>query len=161
MIIEGMVEQGMELMRAARNRQNGVTRNPFNEIECGDHYVRPMAGWALLEGAGGRTYDAWRQMISFDPRVTPEDFRSFFITAKGWGTFAQTRDGNDQTNTLTVAWGELALRELRLGIAEGVTPTNVKVGGEDVAWRLEDGAVVVELGEVRLGKGEGLRVEIG
>ena len=160
MIIEGMIEQGMELVQAARNRHNGVTRNPWNEIECGDHYVRPMASWALLEGAGGRVYDAWRGMISFDPRTTPEQFRSFFITAEGWGTFAQTRDGNSQTNLLVVAWGELALRELRLGLAEGVEPASVNVRGEDATWRLEDGAVVLDLGETKLAAGDELIVEI-
>jgi len=160
MLWEGMVEEAFHIVKGARDRHDGVYRNPWNEIECGDHYARPMASWMLLEGAGGRVYDAWRGMLAFDPRVTPEDFRSFFITAAGWGTFGQTRGEACQTNTLRVAWGELELRELRLGLPEGVEPAAVTIGGEDASWRAEKGCVVLEPGETRLAAGEELTVEI-
>ena len=160
MIIEGMIEQGMQLVKAARDRHNGVHRNPWNEIECGDHYARPMASWMLLEGAAGRVYDAWRDMLAFDPRVTPDDFRSFFITAAGWGTFSQVRGPGRQRNVLRLAWGELELRELRLGLPEGVTPARVSVGGEDGNWRVEDGGLVLQLDEAKLSAGDELEVEI-
>ena len=159
MLQEGMVEPAFHLIKAARDRHDGTYRNPFNEIECGDHYARPMVSWVLLEGAGGRTYDGLTGTLGFDPRVTPEDFRSFFITAAGWGSFAQRRDSNRQTNSLRLAYGELALRELRLGLPEGIEPASVKVGGNDAGWRIEGGQLTLDLGETTLGEGDELIVE--
>jgi len=118
MIVEGMVEEAMQIIRAAYERHDGTYRSPWNEIECGDHYARPMSSWYMLEAAGGRVYHAPEGMLGFDPRVTPESFRSFFITAEGWGTFSQRRGEASQNNSLRVVWGELALRTLRLGLPE-------------------------------------------
>src|SRR5258705_3423857 len=44
-------------------RYNGTRRNPYNEIECGDHYSRAMAGWSVLEALGGFRYDALQERI--------------------------------------------------------------------------------------------------
>jgi uncharacterized protein (DUF608 family) len=45
---EGLDEEGLAIVRGVRARYDGTRRNPFNEVECGDHYVRAMAGWSLL-----------------------------------------------------------------------------------------------------------------
>ncbi|MCO8271707.1 non-lysosomal glucosylceramidase [Actinoplanes sp. TRM 88003] len=45
---EGLDDEGLAIVRGVRARYDGTRRNPFNEIECGDHYVRAMAGWSLL-----------------------------------------------------------------------------------------------------------------
>nr|BFE56735.1 non-lysosomal glucosylceramidase [Dactylosporangium thailandense] len=47
-LYEGLDEEGLAIVRGVRARYDGTRRNPFNEIECGDHYVRAMAGWSLL-----------------------------------------------------------------------------------------------------------------
>ena len=77
----------------------------------------------------------------------------------GWGSFTQRRDSNRQTNSLRIAYGELALRELRLGLPEGVEPASVKVGGKDAGWRIEGGQLTLDLGETTLGEGDELIVE--
>ena len=41
----------------ARNKYDGTRRSPWNEIECGDHYTRPMAGFLLFEIASGQVYN--------------------------------------------------------------------------------------------------------
>ena len=40
MIQEGMLAEGVELVRAVRDRYDGSRRNPWNEIECGSNYAR-------------------------------------------------------------------------------------------------------------------------
>jgi hypothetical protein len=161
-----MIVEAFRLVKAARDRHNGVTRNPWCEIECGDHYARPMSSWALLEGASGRVYDASRGMLGFDPRVTPDDFRAFFITAAGWGTFSQRRSEGAQENALELAYGELSLVVLRLGLPDdGGEPTKVEVGLDDktvaAEWQIEDGQLCLKLvGGVQLSEGAHLTVSI-
>jgi non-lysosomal glucosylceramidase len=149
MIAEGMTEEAMHLVKAASERHDGRFRSPWNEIECGDHYVRPMVSWYMLEAAGGRVYHAPNGLLCFDPRISPESFRSFFITSEGWGTFTQRRDGSSQHNTLSLAWGNLALNTLRLGLPEGVgerVSAAAYIGGaeEEIEARVEDGQLFLD-----------------
>ncbi|MGI5819876.1 MAG: GH116 family glycosyl-hydrolase [Armatimonadota bacterium] len=149
MLREGLIEEAMHLVRAAYDRHDGTARNPWNEIECGDHYARPMCSWYMLEAAAGRVYHAPRGLLGFDPCVTPEHFRAFFITAEGWGGFSQRREGSSQHNTLSVAWGSLALNTLRLGLPEeaGDAPSVFAyVGGaeESIQCRVEDGHLLID-----------------
>ena len=37
-----------------REKYDGTRRSPWNEIECGDHYVRPMAAFIFFEFASGQ-----------------------------------------------------------------------------------------------------------
>ena len=46
----GLVEEGLEIVRTARDRYDGRIRNPFNEYECGHWYARAMASYGLLQG---------------------------------------------------------------------------------------------------------------
>ncbi len=38
----GLVDEGLEVVRAARSRYDGRVRNPFNEFECGHWYARAL-----------------------------------------------------------------------------------------------------------------------
>src|SRR5208283_3217694 len=53
LIEQGMVDQALEIVRAARSRYDGEVRNPFNEYECGSYYARAMSSYALLTGLAG------------------------------------------------------------------------------------------------------------
>lgn len=38
-----------QVVRDIRDRYDGEKRNPFDETECGHHYVRAMAAWSVLK----------------------------------------------------------------------------------------------------------------
>lgn len=57
-LMEGLVKEGEQILAAMWRRHDGRRRNPWNEIECGDHYARAMAGWSVLEGLSGARHDA-------------------------------------------------------------------------------------------------------
>ncbi|GMU80222.1 MAG: hypothetical protein AMXMBFR47_00930 [Planctomycetota bacterium] len=84
MMIAGLVDEGLEVVRLARDRYDGRVRNPFNEYECGHWYARAMSSYALLQGLTGVRYDAIEKTLYIDSRVG--DFRSFLSTATGFGT---------------------------------------------------------------------------
>ena len=41
------------IVRDIRSRYDGRKRNPFDEAECGHHYVRALAAWSVLTAFGG------------------------------------------------------------------------------------------------------------
>ena len=81
----GHVEQGLEIVRAVRDRYDGRVRNPFNEYECGHWYARAMASYGLLQGLTGVRYDAVEKTLTIKPGIKG-DFSAFLCTATGYGT---------------------------------------------------------------------------
>jgi uncharacterized protein (DUF608 family) len=81
----GMIEEGLEIVRACRNRYDGRVRNPFDEYECGHWYARAMSSYALLEALSGARYDAVDKTLYLKP-VIEGDFRSFLSSSTGYGT---------------------------------------------------------------------------
>ena len=92
MIWEGMVQEGLAVTRAVHDRYHPSRRNPWNEVECGDHYARSMASYGVFLAACGYEYHGPKRHLAFAPRLSPENFRAAFTTAEGWGTFSQKDD---------------------------------------------------------------------
>jgi uncharacterized protein (DUF608 family) len=92
LIYEGFFDEALEIVRTLRNRYDGIKCNPWNEVECGNHYVRSMASWGLLIAASGYKYDLTKGIISFDPKASKDDFECFFSTADCWGTYTQRKN---------------------------------------------------------------------
>ncbi len=91
MIAEGMEDEGLELVRAVRDRYNGIKRNPWNEIECGSNYARAMASYSLIPIYSGFKFDLPNKMIGFDP-IHKENFKSFFSIGTAWGTVSWEKE---------------------------------------------------------------------
>jgi uncharacterized protein (DUF608 family) len=85
LMLMGMVDEGLEVVRTCRDRYDGRVRNPFDEYECGHWYARAMSSYALLQGLSGARYDAVDRVLHLTPAVRG-DFRAFLSTATGYGT---------------------------------------------------------------------------
>jgi uncharacterized protein (DUF608 family) len=98
LIYEGAVAEGLELVAAVQARHDGIRRNPWDEVECGHHYARSMASWALLTALSGFQCDMSGGTISFAPALgastQPDEFRCFWSCGRGWGTYTQRRDAS-------------------------------------------------------------------
>lgn len=132
LIQEGKVKDAYEIVKAVDDRYNGVrrapiTRSPWNEIECGDHYARAMSSWSMLLGAQGMTYCGPDGALGFDPKIQPEDHRSFFSAAEGWGTFAQKRAAKSQSDSLDVKYGWVNINTLTFGVNQTAKAKSVTV----------------------------------
>ena len=92
LVYEGHVAEGLRLVKAVRDRHDGFRRNPWNEVECGHHYVRSLASWALLPALSGYRFDLTKKRISFAPVVSAENFSCFFSTGSAWGIYRQKVD---------------------------------------------------------------------
>lgn len=111
LIYEGFVEEGLELVRAVRDRHDGYRRNPWNEVECGHHYARSLSSWALLTAYTGFVADLPAKRIRFAPRTTEIPFSTFWSTGTAWGTYSRDRDssGGGVNEELTVLYGDAEL----------------------------------------------------
>src|SRR5262249_14825370 len=106
--------EGLAIARSIHDRYHPSRRNPWNEIECGDHYSRSMASYGVFLAACGYEYHGPKRSLGFAPRLSPENFRAAFTTSEGWGTFAQ-KDGDGAFRaSVHLKWGKLALKSLSL-----------------------------------------------
>lgn len=125
MLWEGMVLEGMAITRAVHDRYHPSRRNPWNEVECGDHYARSMASYGVYLAACGYTYDGPMGKLGFSPKVKltgEQPFKCAFTTAAGWGTYTRGADGRGAT--LKLVFGTLSLREFTMP-AQGTTARKV------------------------------------
>jgi uncharacterized protein (DUF608 family) len=133
MLWEGMLTEGLAITRAIHDRYHASRRNPWNEVECGDHYARSMASYGVFLAACGFEYHGPNRHIGFAPRLTPENFKAPFTSAEGWGTFEQQREGAGLKAKVQLRWGKLRLRTLSLEIApNAASSTSVLFGTKPV-----------------------------
>ena len=122
MIWEGMVEEGLAIERAVHERYHASRRNPWNEVEAGDHYARAMASYGVYVAVCRFEYHGPKGYIAFAPQLTPEDFKSAFTAALGWGTFTQNLRNGVQTATIDLKYGTLRLRTISLTTLQSLVP---------------------------------------
>ncbi len=160
MIFRGMVDEGLAIMKAVHSRYDGKKHNPWNEIECGDHYARAMASYGVLNAIQDYWYDGPKGVMGFSPKLMANKFRGFFTSSEGWGNITQTREGNNQHNTVEVKYGRLALQQLRLSVTNAaIKEVRVYVNGKETPSQFEkDGQLLISFDKVELKKGDELKV---
>ena len=84
LMLMGNVKEGLEVVRASRNRYDGRVRNPFNEYECGHWYARALSSYGYLQALTGVRYDAVDKTLHIHSKLG--DFTSFISTETGFGT---------------------------------------------------------------------------
>jgi len=165
MIWEGMLTEGLAITRAVHDRYHPSRRNPWNEVECGDHYARSMASYGVFLAACGYEHHGPKGYLAFAPRLGAENFKAAFTAAEGWGSFAQKDEDGKRKAEIAVKWGKLRLRTLALAAAGGKAPQSVRVtaGGKDVDCHHEarDGKVLITFAaEVVVPEGQRVEVQI-
>jgi non-lysosomal glucosylceramidase len=169
MIYEGepgsdLVMHGLAIARAIHDRYAPAKRNPFNEIECGDHYARAMAAYGVFLAACGYEYHGPKGHLGFAPRVGPENFKAAFTAAEGWGSFTQRADRGTQTAEIELKFGALRLRTLSLGLVGNRRPAGctLTIAGKRVPATVTSVERRAEIGfdAVVVRQGETLQVEL-
>lgn len=161
---EGMIREGLSIIRGIHDRYDGKRHNPWNEVECGDHYARALASWGCLIALSGFTYDGPAGRLGFVPRWQQENFKAFFTAAEGWGSLRQRRMENSQENHIDVKYGQVTLKELTFESPKSVkvSEATVSVAGQPIALNLkQERQVILTLKEpVHLKVGETLSVKM-
>jgi uncharacterized protein (DUF608 family) len=109
---EGWHREGLRVVEAVRQRHDGKSRNPWNEVECGHHYARTMSSWMLLLVASGFDSDVSRKQMAFAPvrqlSTSQDKFSTFWSNGKAWGTLTATQKNGQWTSEVRVIGGDLA-----------------------------------------------------
>ncbi|AZN39919.1 GH116 family glycosyl hydrolase [Paenibacillus albus] len=105
----GYVDEAIELSQNVDQRYFHAGRI-FNHEECGDHYYRAMAGWAILLSAAGFKLDVPRSTVSFVPPA--ESIQAPWFAPTGYGRFIKKPD----TFELQCTVGEISFQTLVLNI---------------------------------------------
>lgn len=148
----GMVDEGMEVVEAIRDRYDGEKRNPWNEFECGSNYARSMASYALLNVYAGFEFDMVQGMVGFNP-ITEGDFQAFWSLDSGWGEFERI----ESSANLRVLYGQLPLKTLRLPFTDG-KKISASLNGKLIQFTAQDGTITFNEAVV-IEQGQALRVE--
>jgi len=165
MIWEGMLTEALAICRAIHDRYHPAKHNPYNEVECGDHYARALASWGVFTALAGYEYHGPKGCLAFAPRMTPEHFRSAFTAAQGWGTFEQKREDNIQKERIGVRWGRLRLKTLAFTLPDACKSAKVKVKAAgkriDATCTLAQARATVTLAhELTLNENEELEIDL-
>jgi hypothetical protein len=91
-----------------------------------------MANWALLLAYSGFQYDATKRTIRFAPAASGE-FRCFFSTGTGWGTFVQ----HDHAVAPQLLYGSLQLSQLDLSLSAAAVAETMTVNGRPMSSQTE------------------------
>lgn len=114
MMAEGMIDEALVITRMIHDRYHAAKRNPFNEIECSDHYARAMASYGTFITACGFEYHGPKGYMRFAPKMDPAHFKAPFTAAEAWGTYAQKKSGRRMEADIHVKYGTLSLKSLSL-----------------------------------------------
>ncbi|MFV8346175.1 GH116 family glycosyl-hydrolase [Flavobacterium sp. ZB4P13] len=114
LMAEDMTDESLVLTRVIHDRYHAYKRNPFNEIECSDHYARAMASHGTFITACGFEYHGPKSFIRFAPKWNKENFKAPFVTAKGWGSYSQKIQSGKQAHRFEVKYGALRLQKISL-----------------------------------------------
>ncbi|WP_301921949.1 GH116 family glycosyl-hydrolase [Ferruginibacter sp.] len=127
MMAEGMIKESLVLTRSIHDRYHAFKRNPFNEVECSDHYGRAMASYGTFVTACGFTYHGPKGQIGFAPKLTPENFKAPFTSANGWGSYSQQRNENLLSAQLKVSYGNLNVKKFTVELDNNQKAAKVEV----------------------------------
>jgi uncharacterized protein (DUF608 family) len=148
MMAEGMTDEALVLTRVIHDRYHASKRNPFNEIECSDHYARAMASYGTFITACGFEYHGPKGYIRFAPKWNKENFKAPFTAAAGWGSYAQGIKDGKQFHRIEVKYGLLQLQTISLEIINAQKPRSVMamMGIQKIAakYKLDGSNLLIE-----------------
>jgi hypothetical protein len=127
MIAEGMTDEGLVLVRSIHDRYHAAKRNPFNEIECSDHYARAMASYGAFISACGFEYHGPKGYMRFAPKWGQDNFKAPFTSAEAWGTYSQQYTSSGMSCNLKIEYGKLSLKDFRIEAPKGKKFKSIEV----------------------------------
>jgi non-lysosomal glucosylceramidase len=130
LILAGFREEGARVVAEVRQRYEGWNRNPFDEAECGHHYARSMASWAVVMAESGCRYSAVTGELTVRVAAQPSTWP--WASGRAFGTITTERRPDGTQVTVRVQEGFAALRAIAVTNGGRATlPTEERMGAGD------------------------------
>lgn len=133
MMAEGMTDESLVITRMIHDRYHAAKRNPFNEIECSDHYARAMASYGTFITTCGFEYHGPKGYMRFAPQIGADNFKAPFTAAEGWGTYLQKKTRQQLRAEIWIKYGRLIIKKFSTEVANNVINVTAMVNGKKVA----------------------------
>ncbi len=158
-----LMEKSLVLVRSIHDRYHPSRRNPYNEIECSDHYARAMASYGVYLAACGFEYHGPKGVLAFDPRWQQENFKAAFTAAEGWGSFYQQINNGKLEAGLELKYGQLGLQKVGVGIQGKARSCTLKLNGKRIKCQLSQhqNKLEISFSKQTLKTGDKLEINIG
>lgn len=162
MIYENMITEGLSVAKAVDDRYSPAKHNPWNEIECGDHYARAMASWGVMLAVQDFYYNGPEKTLGFQPKIMKDNFESFFTSSEAWGNIAQKQNANTQINTVFVKYGTLRLQQLQVDATKKPSKVSVISNGVELqnTYTVADNKLAVSFDEIKLAENQNITVKV-
>ncbi|MCP4048322.1 MAG: hypothetical protein GY732_20280, partial [Gammaproteobacteria bacterium] len=153
-----LLGKGLAITRAIHDRYHASKRNPYNEIECSDHYARAMASYGVFLAVCGFEYNGPEAHIGFKPRMMDNNrFKSAFTCAEGWGSFRQ----DAATAEISLKHGALRVKTVSLRPQKQVGSSHVETSHGKAAVAHDGQAIKLSFEQpVELAAGETLSITL-
>jgi len=138
MLYEGYILEGLTVIKSIRDRFDGKKRNPFCELEWGNHYARSMANYNAILALSGFRYSGVEKMLRLVPKVYENDFRVFFSVDSGWGVVSQKKGRKKQVVEVDVKKGKLAVEKINLMVNKRVRKLSIRIGDKNISGKVQD-----------------------
>lgn len=163
MMAEGMIDESLVITRMIHDRYHAARRNPFNEIECSDHYARAMASYGTFITACGFEYHGPKGHIRFAPKMDPAHFKAPFTAAEAWGTYTQKKSARRLEADIRVKYGTLSLNSLSLDAGRIVRKCKISLNDRIIPATMsnQNGEAIIHLNApVTISAGKQLKITL-
>jgi uncharacterized protein (DUF608 family) len=163
MIYEGMSDEALSMVKAVHERYSPEKHNPWNEIECGDHYARALASWGVMIALEDYFYNGPEKSLKFAPKIQQSNFNGFFTAAEGWGNIVQNRIVKTQTNSISVSYGKISLKSLSVELQKKPEQVQLFIGDKELqcSFNLRKNILTVDFEEQNVLVNKTLKIVIG
>ncbi|MGI9138017.1 MAG: hypothetical protein ACR2IM_03160, partial [Sediminibacterium sp.] len=151
------------LTRMIHDRYHAAKRNPFNEIECSDHYARAMASYGTFIAACGFDYDGPNGYIKFAPKLNKDKCKIPFTSSTAWGSYEQLQSDKNFSAILHVKYGNLFLNKLAVETKWSFSVSKIYIGNKLVNAKLTTEGQILTFhfeDKIELKKGQALKVNL-
>mgnify|MGYP006110281155 FL=1 len=141
------ISEGLAVVKAIRDRYDGKKRNPYNEIEWGNHYVRTMSNYSSLLALSGFQYLGSKSAVKINPKVYKDNFKVFFSVESGWGMVGQKNNKNNSVFFIDVRSGTLKISQVLIKKKYPVKKVFSEINGKrkEIDYTTEKGNIIINL----------------
>ncbi|MHC1629083.1 MAG: GH116 family glycosyl hydrolase, partial [Candidatus Nezhaarchaeales archaeon] len=130
MIWEGMIEEGLRILRAVHERYASWGLY-WNHIECDGHYFRVLCLLLIPNALAGARYIGTAKKLEISPRVSRSSFKEPVLAPGAVLSCEQEENEGELVVRLRVRLGRLAVNELELFASKPVFEISVKLNEKE------------------------------